>query len=454
MSAGSPLVRFRRTRELSLGALAMIIIAFGYVLLALSKAPSLPPDLLGFVAGLFALFACAHLAVRRLAPRADATLLPMAGLLLGIGFITISRLDLAEAAKDRVAPTQALWAAVGVGAFILTLLLVRTVRSLARYRYTFLLLGIGALIIPLIPGLGVEINGARLWVRLAGATFQPGEFAKVLLVIFFAAYLVEKRELLSSGGRRIGRMYVPDPKHLGPLLVPWGISILIMVWQKDLGSSLLFFAVFLAMLYIATQRAAYLLSGAILFAGATTLAYQAFGHVQERVTTWLNPWADAQYHGYQLTQSLFAFGTGGFTGTGLGLGSPNVIPVATTDFIFSAIGEELGLIGTVAVIGGFLLLVGSAFRIAIQSNRPFSQLFAAGLATILGVQAFVIIGGVTRVIPLTGVTLPFVSYGGSSLVANFVILALLLRISDETAAEAERAAEDEARLREIESAHA
>ena len=191
----------------------------------------------------------------------------MAGLLLGIGFITISRLDLAEAAKDRVAPTQALWAAVGVASFILTLLVVRRVRSLARYRYTFLLLGIGALVVPLIPGLGVEINGARLWVRVGGATFQPGEFAKVLLVIFFAAYLVEKRELLSSGSRRIGRMYVPDPKHLGPLLVPWGISILIMVWQKDLGSSLLFFAVFLAMLYIATQRSAYLLGGAVLFVG-------------------------------------------------------------------------------------------------------------------------------------------------------------------------------------------
>jgi cell division protein FtsW (lipid II flippase) len=208
------------------------------------------------------------------------------------------------------------------------------------------------------------------------------------------------------------------------------------------------------MLYIATTRAAYLLGGAVLFAGATAVAYQAFGHVQERVSTWINPWADAQFHGYQLTQSLFAFGTGGFAGTGLGLGSPNVIPVATTDFIFAAIGEELGFIGTVAVIGGFLLLVGSAFRIAIQATRPFSQLFAAGLATIFGVQAFVIIGGVTRVIPLTGVTLPFVSYGGSSLVANFVILALLLRISDETATEAEQAAEDEARLREIESAHA
>ena len=227
-----------------------------------------------------------------------------------------------------------------------------------------------------------------------------------------------------------------------------------MVQQKDLGSSLLFFAVFVAMLYIATLRSAYLLAGAALFAGAVAIAYQAFAHVQERVSVWINPWSDSQNHGYQLTQSLFTFGSGGFAGRGIGLGSPDIIPLAKTDFIFAAIGEELGLIGTIAVICAFLLLVGSAYRIALQASRPFSKLFAAGLATILGVQAFVIIGGVTRVIPLTGVTLPFVSYGGSSLVANFIILALLLRISDESAAEAEAQAASEARLRAIESAHA
>lgn len=454
MSSRSALARFRRTRELSLGVLAVIIAISGHVLLALSKAPALPANLWGFVASLLALFAAAHLAVRRFAPRADATLLPIAALLLGIGFVTISRLDLSVAPKDRVANAQAVWAIVGVGAFVLTLVLIRSVRSLARYRYTFLLLGIAALALPLVPGIGVEINGARLWVRVAGGTFQPGEFAKVLLVIFFASYLVDKRELLTSGSRRIGRMYLPDPKHLGPLLVPWAISIGIMVLQKDLGSSLLFFAVFLAMLYIATQRAGYLVVGAGLFAGAVAVSYQLFGHVQERVTIWLDPWSDAQDKGFQLTQSLFAFGTGGFTGRGLGLGNPGIIPVATTDFIFAAIGEELGLLGTVAVVGAFLLLVGSAFRIAVQSRREFPQLFAAGLGVILGVQAFVIIGGVTRVIPLTGVTLPFVSYGGSSLIANFVVIALLLRISDESAAEAEADATALARLREIESAHA
>jgi cell division protein FtsW (lipid II flippase) len=259
----------------------------------------------------------------------------------------------------------------------------------------------------------------------------------VLLVVFFAAYLVEKRELLREGTRRLGRMRLPDPKHLGPLLLAWGVSILVMVRQKDLGSSLLFFAVFSAMLYMATERAAYLLTGLLLFVSGALVAYHLFDHVQVRVATWQNPWPVADGDGFQITQSLFAFGTGGFAGTGLGLGSPEKIPNAATDFVFSAIGEELGLLGTVAVLVGFLLFVGTGFRIAVQADRPFSQLFAAGLTAIIAIQTFLILGGVTRLIPLTGITLPFISYGGSSLIANFVILALLLRISDETAARAE-----------------
>jgi peptidoglycan glycosyltransferase len=442
----------RRTEELGLGVLALVITGSGYVLLALSEAPALPPDLWGFLAAILGLFVIAHVAVRRLAPRADATLLPLAAVLLGLGFLTISRLDLAVPESRRVAPTQALWTAVGVGAFVLTLLLVRHVRTLSRYRYTFLLLGVVALLLPLAPRIGVEVNGARLWVELGPLRVQPGEAAKVLLVVFFAAYLVDNRELLASGTRRLGRMYLPDLKHLGPLLLPWIVSILIMVQQKDLGSSLLFFAVFVAMLYIATDRSAYLVAGIALFSLAVLIAYQSFTHVHDRISTWVDPWTDPQGRGYQLVQSLYAFGSGGFQGTGLGLGRPDVIPVATTDFIFAAIGEELGLLGTVAVVIGFMLLVGSAFRIAVQAQRPFSKLFAAGLATILGVQTFVIVGGVTRVIPLTGVTLPFVSYGGSSLVANFVILALLLRISDENAAKAEVAEEREARRAAMEAA--
>jgi len=411
----SPTARRRRANELGLGLMAVVTTGAGYVLLLLADRPDIPADLWVFLAAVLGLYVAAHLAVRAFAPRADPTLLPIAAMLNGIGFVVVSRLD-----RD-LARTQAVWIAVGVGVFVLTLMVVRNIRVLERYRYTFLLLGVAALLIPLVPGVGAEINGARLWVRVGPVNFQPGEAAKVLLVIFFAAYLVDKRELLAQGTRRFLGMTLPDPKHLGPLLLAWSFSILVMVRQKDLGSSLLFFAVFAAMLYIATERSSYLLVALVLFIGGATIAYQIF----------------AQTSGFQLVQSLFALGSGGFAGTGLGLGSPQKIPNASTDFVLSAIGEELGLLGTVAVILLFLLFVGSGYRIAMQSERPFSKLFAAGLTTIIGVQTFVIVGGVIRVIPLTGVTLPFISYGGSSLIANFVIVALLLRISDETVARAE-----------------
>jgi len=414
--------------ELLLGLLALGITVFGYVLVQLADTPNLPPDLWAILAAVSGLFVVAHLAVRKFAPEADPTLLPLTVLLTGFGFVMISRLD-----RD-LARVQALWAAVGVLAFVLTLAIVRRIRTLERYRYTFLFLGVAALLLPSLPGIGKEINGARLWVGVGPLNFQPGEAAKVLLVVFFAAYLVDKRELLTTGTRHLGRLTLPDPKYLGPLLLAWGASLLIMVSQKDLGSSLLFFAVFAAMLYIATERLSYLIFGLILFFAGAYFAYQAFEHVQERVSTWRNPWPVAQNEGFQLVQSMFAFGSGGFTGAGLGLGNPTTIPNVATDFVFSAVGEELGLIGGVAIIIAVLLLCGSGYRIAVQANRPFSKLFAAGLTTIIGIQTFVIIGGVTRVIPLTGVTLPFVSYGGSSLVANFIIIALLLRISADNAA--------------------
>jgi len=422
----------RRGTEAALGALVVIVIVGAYVLVYLAENPALPRDLGGLAAAMLGLFAAAHLAVRRFAPRADPTLLPLAALLNGIGFVMITRLDRDRAAADALGPAQAVWTAVGIAAFVVVLVVVRDIRGLARYRYTFLLLGLAALMLPLVPGVGQEVYGARLWAKVGPVTFQPGEAAKVLLVVFFAAYLVEKRELLASGTRRLGRLHLPDPKHLGPLLVPWLASILIMVQEKDLGSSLMFFAVFVAMLYIATARSAYLLAGLLLFLGGAVTAYQLFGHVQVRVSTWLDPWPVAQGKGYQLVQSLFAFGTGGVAGTGLGLGSPGKIPQVSTDFIFSAIGEELGLVGTVAVVTAFILLVGSGIRIAVRSERDFPKLLAAGLAITIGLQAFVIMGGVTRMIPLTGITLPFVSYGGSSLVANYVALALLLRIADES----------------------
>jgi cell division protein FtsW (lipid II flippase) len=431
---------WRRNAELSLGLLAVVITGSGYVLLALSEGPALPANLWFFLGVLIGLYVVAHVAMRALAPRADATLLPLAALLNGIGFVTITRID--RDATDQLAPSQAVWTAVGVLAFIGTLFVVRRVALLERYRYTFLFFGIVALLLPLVPGVGREINGARLWVRLGPINFQPGEVAKVLLVVFLAGYLVDKREVLARGVRQIGSLRLPAAKHLGPLFLAWGFSLVVMIRQKDLGSSLLFFAVFAVMLYIATERTAFLIAGGVLFVMGAAIGYALFGHVQDRVSVWADPWASGEGQGFQIVQSMFALGTGGFAGSGLGLGRPNIIPNAATDFVFSAIGEELGLLGTAAVVVGFLLFVGAGYRIAVQADRPFPKLFAAGLTSIIGIQTFIIIGGVTRLIPLTGITLPFVSYGGSSLIANFVVLALLLRISDETA---ERAAARAAR---------
>ncbi|MDQ1535350.1 MAG: hypothetical protein QOF28_3111, partial [Actinomycetota bacterium] len=253
--------------------------------------------------------------------------------------------------------------------------------------------------------------------------------------------LTQKRELLSEGSRSVGRLRLPAARHLGPLLATWGISILVLVFERDLGSSLLFFAVFASMLYMATERSAYLIGSLALFSAGAVAGYHLFGHVRDRVQGWLNPWPyRLGPKGFQIIQSWYAFAAGGVYGKGIGLGIPDRIPYASTDFIFAAIGEELGLIGTIAIVVCFILIVGSGFRIALEATRPFSKLFAAGLTTILGLQTFIIIGGVTRMIPLTGITLPFVSYGGSSLVANFVILALLLRMSDENANATEAAA--------------
>src|SRR6476469_9654170 len=286
--------------ELFLGLLALGITVFGYVLVQLADTPNLPPDLWAILAAVSGLFVVAHLAVRKFAPEADPTLLPLTVLLTGFGFVMISRLD-----RD-LARVQALWAAVGVVAFVLTLALVRRVRTLERYRYTFLFLGVVALLLPSLPGIGKEINGARLWVGIGPLNFQPGEAAKVLLVVFFAAYLVDKRELLTAGTRHIGRIRLPDPKHLGPLLLAWGFSILVMVREKDLGSSLLFFAVFAAMLYIATYRASYVFVALAMFLAGAFVAYQLFAHVQDRVTSWLDPWSVYHTKGFQLAQSLFA----------------------------------------------------------------------------------------------------------------------------------------------------
>ena len=423
----------RRRTELGLIVLGSVIVGGAYTLATLGRTSSIPANIGPFLGIVLGLFVAAHIATRRYAPGADGLLLPIAALLNGLGYVFIARLDEASRHPQGLAAAQAGWTVIGVGAFILTLAFVRRVRDLQRYRYTFLLLGLALLMAPLLPVVGREVNGARIWAKFGPISFQPGEFAKVVLAIFFASYLVEKRELLGMATFPRFRPFLPDLKHLGPVLLAWGFSIVIMTAEKDLGSSLLFFALFMLMVWVATERTAYVGVGGVLFAGGSFMAYKSFNHVNARVQDWLNPWSHAAGSGYQVIQSWFAMAWGGVAGTGLGLGNPDRIPVASTDFIFAAIGEELGLLGSAAIIFCFVLLVGCGLRIAVRAEPPFEKLLATGITILLGVQSFIIMAGVTRLLPLTGVTLPFVSYGGSSLVANYVLLALLARISDDTA---------------------
>ena len=424
----------RRRTELGLILLAVVAVGATYALAAFGQNATIPADIGPFLGVILVLLLAAHLAARRWAPDADGTLLPIAGLLNGLGYVFIARLN------DDLAGLQATWTAVGIGAFIATLVIVRRVRDLDRYRYTFMALGVGLLLLPLLPVVGDEVNGSRIFVSFGPVNFQPGEFAKVLLALFFASYLVEKRELLSIATWGVGPIKLPEPKHLFPVLLAWGFSLMVLFFEKDLGSSLLFFTIFVVMLWIATQRASYLLVGATLFGTGAFFAWKTFTHVQQRVDIWLDPWDLCFAEGQQICRSQFGLALGGLSGTGPGLGRFDRFPAVETDFIFTVIGEELGLLGGTLILVGFLLLVGTGLRIAAAAEHEFEKLLAAGLTALLGFQAFIIIAGVTRLLPLTGVTLPFVSYGGSSLIANYVILALLMRISDDTTRrQAERA---------------
>jgi len=417
----------RRTTELGLLVLAVLIILGAYALASLGRNASLPADIWPFLAVLLALLVGAHLANRRLARAADSLLLPIAALLNGIGYVFIARLD------QDLAALQASWTAVGIVAYVVTLLAVRDVRLLQRYRYTAGLIGVLLLILPLLPGIGRSINGARIWVSVGPVSFQPGEFAKIAFAVFFAGYLVERRELLSVATFRVGPFNTPDPKHFAPILLAWGASLVVLIFQRDLGSALLFFLLFVVMLWVATGRVSYLLVGMGLFLVGAFVSWLSFEHVQKRVSVWIDPWADPQGSGYQIIQAAYALAWGGTSGVGPGLGIAERIPYDETDFIFAIIGEELGLLGTTAILCAFLLLAGTGLRVARESRDPFPSLLAVGLTVLIAFQAFIIMGGVTRLLPLTGVTLPFVSYGGSSLVANYVLLALLVRISDQTA---------------------
>jgi cell division protein FtsW (lipid II flippase) len=309
--------------------------------------------------------------------------------------------------------------------------LVRDHRTLSRYAYTLALIGIALLALPaVLPASISSVNGAKIWIRLAGFSIQPGEFAKICLVVFFAAYLEDKRDVLALASRKVAGLELPRGRDLGPVLLAWVLSILVLVFERDLGSSLLLFGIFVVMLYVATERASWLFIGLGLFAGGAMIAYQIFGHVQQRVDTWLSPSEYYDGAGYQVMQSLFGLGTGGLFGAGLGGGRPDQVPVAKSDFIASAVGEELGLFGLVAVIVVYLVLVERGLRTSLVVRDAFGKLLAAGLAFAIAWQVFVVLGGVTGLLPLTGLTTPFLAYGGSSLVANFVLVAVLVRISD------------------------
>ncbi|HUR78109.1 MAG TPA: FtsW/RodA/SpoVE family cell cycle protein [Acidimicrobiales bacterium] len=407
---------------LSLLAVAAVIVAAAYALSSLGETASLPVNLLPFLAAIFAFMAIAYVAMRRFAPNAEPTLVPIVALLNGLGYVVIARLD-----RD-LAANQATWTAVGVAAFVATLIVVRRAADLERYRYLLMVSGIALLLAPVVPGIGVTKNGARLWLELGPFSFQPGELAKIALAIFFASYLVERRELLAPGALPVGAL-AARARAIGPLVGAWAMSLVVMVMEKDLGSSALFFALFVAMLWVAAGGYFWPLTGFAMFSVGSVFAWTAFGHVQERVRTWIDPWTRAADDGFQLVQASFAFAAGGVVGTGLARGTPQKIPAVSTDLIFAAIGEELGLVGAASIIAAFALIVVIGLRIAQRAERPFEQLLAVGLTTIVGVQSCLIIGGVTRLVPLTGITLPFVSYGGSSVIANWILIALLLRIS-------------------------
>ena len=435
----------RRNLELTLLILALILSVAGYVIVGLVADNRVPAGSLGYGATLAVLFGGAHLVLRFKAPQADPVLLPGAALLNGLGLVMVRRLDYAAAASWRQAqaPSQALWTALGLLVFAAVIWLVSSYRSLDRYRYTWLLLGLFLLVLPVVPGIGREINGARLWVFLGPFSWQPAEAAKIALVVFLGAYLAERKELLATATYRAGPFLLPEIKYFLPLVMAWGVSLFVLLGEKDLGSSLLFFCVFVILLYVATGRFSYVAAGLGMFMLGALFAWSQFAHVQVRVNTWLDPWKYYNKAGFQLAQGLFSLATGGILGEGWNQGNPSEIPFASTDFIFDAFGEELGLMGVTALLLVYMLMVFRGLRIALAANDDFGKLLTIGLIASFALQVFVIVGGVTRLIPLTGITLPFVSYGGSSLVANYALIALLCRISHESAPAPARAPEPE-----------
>ena len=426
-----------RGAEAGLIVAATLLAGIGVAMVEFTKGNWLDAQVAVTLLSFLAAFGGLQLAVRIWAPGASSLLIPTAAFLAAVGFIEIYRIDTELAAVQR----WSLLVAAAAGAALLWALSGPGVAVLRRYRYVILAVGIGMLLLPLLPDSwpihGATINGSRLWVRidlvgtLRTLSFQPGEIAKVLITIFLASYLAENADAMALVDRKIGPFKIPEPRHLGPVMIAAGSSFLVLIYQRDLGASLLLFGIFIGMLYIATGRSFYVITGGLIALLSGFVAFKAFDHVQRRIDAWLDPFAYFSDAGYQTVQGLFAIGSGSLTGSGIGLGRPDLIPAAETDFIFAAIAEEMGFAGSIAVLAGFALLVAAAFGIAIRSRDRFRKFLAGGFAIVIALQAFIILGGVLRVLPITGITLPFMSYGGSSLLANMVIVALLLQISHE-----------------------
>jgi cell division protein FtsW (lipid II flippase) len=420
-----PLSPRRRRAKTGLGLLLLAtgISLLAYATVGLTQVGHLPSNMVIYSLLITAGYLGAWFTIRFAAPDADPVLFPTAALLAGLGMAMLYRL------RPEVASQQTVWLFIGLGVFVVMLLLIRDDRRLDAFTYTIGLAGIVLLLLPIVPGIGYEINGARLWAKIGPISFQPAEFGKILIVVFLASYLAAKRELLAAG---VGRFGLPRVKDLGPVALAWATSLVVLFLEKDLGASLLFFAAFVLMVWVATGRSSYLIIGLILMVVGSFLGYLVFTHVQTRVDYWLNALNPATVHdlGFgQLAQGWFALASGGLVGTGLGQGSPTLIPYVGSDFIFAAFGEELGMIGASALLLLYVVLIGRGLRVALERTDGFGKLLATGLTAIIALQTFVIVAGVTRLIPLTGVPLPLVSYGGSSKVATFAILALLIRTS-------------------------
>lgn len=417
----------RRNLELALLCIAAPLVILLFAMIALGEGSSLSWENLGVPVGIFIAFLIAHLAIRKLAPGADPALLPLSFALSGIGIAFVTRL------APELAMRQVMWLFFGVVCMLLVLIFLKNLDRIANYKYTLMIVGFLLLLSPLLPVVGQEIYGSRIWLNIAGISFQPGEIAKILIVLFLAGYLAQNREMLSIFTHRIGPFKIPDLATLVPLLVMWVISLLIVIFEKDLGSALVVFFVFITMLYVATGKKTYLIIGFVLIAIGGVAAFLLFDHVQIRVDTWLDPFKDATGDGYQLVQAIFSIADGGLFGVGIGNGMSDQIPIVESDFIFAAIAEETGLLGAAGLLLLYLCFAIRGLVTAARAKSDVSSFIAVGLTASIILQAFIIVGGVTRLIPLTGLTLPFVSQGGSSLLASFIAIGFLLRCGDQSA---------------------